>query len=186
LALVSGGAVPHTARLGAAVAFVVVACCGLQPLASVRGVPVSIASVRGRQVDAGSLHVMWLGGVLPVVFRLNVWGGYNFINASPSNVLSVPSITGAVLFHPGATVDNNCGSCGLATAGSHGLGNYRLFAGQGGYFVRGPDGGDAWHLQAASGFAVGWIVWGLGGFLLAGLVFRARHGERTRTPDERA
>src|SRR5271167_2334015 len=87
LVLVSAGDSPRSARLGAAVAFVVVACCCLQPIASVRGVPVRAASVRGQQIDAGGLHVMWLGGVLPVVFRLDDWGGYRFLaqDASPSN-----------------------------------------------------------------------------------------------------
>ncbi len=180
--VVWGGGAPHAARLGAAVAFVVVACCGVQPIASVRGVPVQVASVRGRQVDAGGLHVMWLGGVVPVVFRLNVWGGYRFLaqDASPSNVLSVPSITGAVLFSPGGTVDSSCGPCGLATAGSHEPGNYALFSGRDGYFVRDMGGGDAWHLQAASGFAVGWVFWGLGGFLLVCLAVRMRRGQQTR------
>jgi hypothetical protein len=185
--LVWGKEAPRTARLATAVAFVVVACCGFQPVVSVRGVPVDVASVRGQRIDAGGLHVMWLGGVLPVVFRLVDWAGYRFLamDASPGNTLSVPSVTGAVLFHPGRDIDNGCGSCGLATGGSHRPGDYALFSGRGGYFVMVLGTGAAWHLRATSGFAIGWIFWGLGGVLLVCLAVRAQRQRLTRAADER-
>lgn len=162
---------------------IVVGCCCLQPVVTWRGVRVPVGAVKGHQVDAQGLHLTWLGGIVPVVFRLSDWGGYTFLaqDANPSNVLSVPSVTAAVLFSPGATVDASCGPCTLLGAGSHRPDDYALVSGGGSYWIVRVGTGSAWRVEPTAGFAIMWVFWGIAGLLLACLARVARSERRART-----
>lgn len=135
-----------------------------QPLVGWHGKWVTQAPI-GHRVSAEGVHVLWLDGWLPVVFRLDDWaiqledaGGHLNMNAAAAGLL----------YSPGFRLDDECG-CDVS--------HLYLYKANGRLFVLGAQSA-ADELEPTWGFGFAWAYWIVVVPLMAWLIRRGRRWRR--------